>query len=282
MALFDIVIKNGMIVDGTRTPRLRADIGIKNGRIAEIGQLDASDAERVIDAGDCIVAPGFVDLHTHYDAQLFWDPYCTMSGWHGVTSVVIGNCGFGFAPVPPEMRERTMLSMTRVEAIPLDAMQAGMPWDWVTYPEFLDTIDAAPQGRQRAPLRAARPAAGLGAGPRRRQVRPGAHPRRDDASSRPCCTRRMDAGGCGWSAQRLPPDGGMANQRDFDGTPMPTDCMSDETRLEHGRGPRRAQRGLHADDLRDRQPQGRRAHFEELAEVSGRPMLYNVVVGHDR
>ena len=88
----------------------------------------------MIDAEGLIVAPGFVDLHTHYDAQVFWDPYCSLSGWHGVTSVVIGNCGFGFAPVAPEMRERAMLSMTRTEAIPLDAMRAGMPWDWVTLP----------------------------------------------------------------------------------------------------------------------------------------------------
>ena len=79
----------------------------------------------MIDAGGLIVAPGFVDLHTHYDAQLFWDPYCTLSGWHGITSVVIGNCGFGFAPVRPAERERAMLSMTRVEAIPMASMQAG-------------------------------------------------------------------------------------------------------------------------------------------------------------
>src|SRR6266581_9193735 len=144
MARFDRVIRGGMIVDGSRLPRFRGDIGIKDGRIAAIGQLRADEADEAIDADGLIVAPGFVDLHTHYDAQLFWDPYCSISSWHGVTSVVIGNCGFGFAPVRPESRERAMLTMTRTEAIPYDAMKAGLPWDWATYPEFLDAIDRVP------------------------------------------------------------------------------------------------------------------------------------------
>jgi hypothetical protein len=113
MDRFDTLIRGGMVIDGTRMPRLRADVGIRDGRIAAIGRLAGAAAEQVIDADGLIVAPGFIDLHTHYDAQVFWDPYCTLSGWHGVTSVVIGNCGFGFAPVRPEDRERAMLSMTR-------------------------------------------------------------------------------------------------------------------------------------------------------------------------
>src|SRR5437660_2365238 len=146
MAVFDTVLKDGMIIDGTRVPRLRGDLGIKDGRVAKIGRLRSRDADRVIDASDCVVAPGFVDLHTHYDAQIFWDPYCTLSSWHGVTSVVIGNCGFGFAPVRPELRERMMLSMTRVECIPYSTMKAGLPWDWVTFPQFLDSLDRQPKG----------------------------------------------------------------------------------------------------------------------------------------
>ena len=91
MAEFDLLIRGGMIVDGTRTPRYRADIGILDGRVAEIGHIEAHRGARVLEADGLIVAPGFVDLHTHYDAQLFWDPYCTLSGWHGITSVAIGN-----------------------------------------------------------------------------------------------------------------------------------------------------------------------------------------------
>ena len=109
MSKLDVVIKGGTVIDGLRTPRYKADVGIAGGRVVAIGRVDASDGREVIDASDRVVAPGFVDLHTHYDSQVFWDPWCTMSGWHGVTSVVIGNCGFGFAPCRPEDRERAML-----------------------------------------------------------------------------------------------------------------------------------------------------------------------------
>src|SRR6478735_8472885 len=128
---YDIVITNGTVVDGSGNPRIRADIAIRGDRIARIGRLSPADvagAARVVDATGLVVAPGFIDLHTHYDAQVFWDPYVTTSGWHGVTSVATGNCGFGFAPVRPEARERAMLSMTAVEAIPSETLRAGLPW----------------------------------------------------------------------------------------------------------------------------------------------------------
>src|SRR5271154_2387161 len=159
MAEFDLVIRDGMVVDGTRMPRFRGDVGIKDGRIAKIGHLRSTDAAQTADASGLIVAPGFVDLHTHYDAQLFWDPYCSISSWHGVTSVVIGNCGFGFAPVKPEMRDRAMLTMTRNEAVPLASMELGMPWDWVTYPEFLDSVDRHPKAMNILPFVALSPLA---------------------------------------------------------------------------------------------------------------------------
>jgi N-acyl-D-aspartate/D-glutamate deacylase len=94
-----------------------------------------------IDANGLIVAPGFVDLHTHYDAQVYWDPYCSISGWHGVTSVAIGNCGFGFAPCAPKDRDRSMLSLTRNEAIPYEPMKLGMLWDWETFPQYLNSLE---------------------------------------------------------------------------------------------------------------------------------------------
>ena len=228
MARFDRVIRGGMIVDGSRLPRFRGDIGIKDGVIAEIGQIGAGEADETIDAGGLIVAPGFVDLHTHYDAQLFWDPYCTLSGWHGITSVVIGNCGFGFAPVRPAERERAMLTMTRVEAIPMASMKAGMPWNWVTFPEFLDSVEAAPKAVNILPYVPISPlliwVMGFEAAKAGKLPTPEQH-----AEIRRLLHEAMDAGACGWSAQRMLPTGPAAVQRDYDGSAMPTDVMHDET-----------------------------------------------------
>ena len=142
----DIHITGGTIVDGTRVPRYRGDVWIKDGKISQLGGRATSPADTVIDATGKIVAPGFVDLHTHYDAQIRWDPWCTISGYHGVTSVVLGNCGFGFAPVKPDFRDRSMLTMTRTEAIPYDSMKIGMQWDWETIPEYLDSLDRQDKG----------------------------------------------------------------------------------------------------------------------------------------
>src|SRR5512139_2072136 len=115
MPQFDSVIRGGTVIDGTRLPRVRTDVGIRDGRVAKIGRIAAGEGARELDASGQIVAPGFVDLHCHYDAQIHWDPYCTISGWHGVTSLVMGNCGFGFAPVKPQDRDRAMQMMTRTE-----------------------------------------------------------------------------------------------------------------------------------------------------------------------
>ena len=141
MAEYDLVIRGGTIVDGSGIPRFRADIAVKNGRVARIsGRIPAGGA-REIDAGGCIVAPGAIDLHTHYDAQLNWDPYASLSGWFGVTSLTIGECGFGFAPTRAEDRELNMRMMDRIEAIPLESMRKGLRWDWETFPEYLDSLD---------------------------------------------------------------------------------------------------------------------------------------------
>ena len=135
MATYDTLIKGGTVVDGTGLPRHRSDVGIKDGRVTAVeSTIASSEATEVLDASGHIVAPGFIDLHTHYDSQIQWDPYCTISGWHGVTSVTLGNCGFGFAPVAPADRDRAMLMMSRNEAISLEAMQEGMLWDWETLP----------------------------------------------------------------------------------------------------------------------------------------------------
>src|SRR2546427_5117328 len=147
MPEYDMIIRNGTIVDGTgRLPAYRGDVAIKQGKIAMISGRIRASAPQELDATGCIIAPGAIDLHTHYDLQLNWEPYATMSGWHGVTSVTIGQCGFGFAPCRPEDREAAMRLMTRIEAIPLHTMELGLRWDWVTFPQWLDSLDSHPLG----------------------------------------------------------------------------------------------------------------------------------------
>ena len=170
-----------------------------------------------------IVAPGVVDLHTHYDSQLFWDPWCTMSGWHGVTSVVIGNCGFGFAPCKPEHRERTMLSLVRNEAVPLATMKAGMPFDWVTFKEYLDSVERTPKGVNVMSFVPLAPIYGYVVGADEAKQRAAT----DEELKEMCdlVIEGMEVGGCGISAQI---NGAVGNvQLDYDGTPMVTDCMSE-------------------------------------------------------
>ena len=142
---FDLVIRGGRIVDGTRMPAFNGDIAIKDGRIAEIGQVRGTGAQE-IDAQGLVVAPGFIDVHTHYDAQLNWDAYASQSCWHGITSIVVSACGFGFAPCKPADRERAMRRMTRVEAIPYESMKQGMRWDWVSQRDYLESLERAGLG----------------------------------------------------------------------------------------------------------------------------------------
>jgi len=135
--VLDLLIKNGALVDGTGAPTRRADVGIAGGRIAAVGKVSES-AKRTIDASDLVVAPGFIDPHTHYDAQICWDGALTPSSWHGVTSVVMGNCGVGIAPCRPAAREIAMRDLVNVEAIPFEVLNAGITWDWETFPQYMD------------------------------------------------------------------------------------------------------------------------------------------------
>ena len=201
MTDYDVLIKNGTIVDGTRVPRFKGDLWIKDGRIAQIGGRALGKAAKEIDAEGLIVAPGFVDLHTHYDAQIQWDPYCTISGWHGVTSVVLGNCGFGFAPVMPEGRDRAMLTMSRTEAIPFESMKEGMIWDWVTFPEWLETLARIPKGVNCLTYMPVAPLMTWVMGLEAAKTRPAT--RQEQAEMKSLLHEAMDAGACGFSVQRL-------------------------------------------------------------------------------
>ena len=137
--IHDLVIRNGTVVDGTGAPRRQADIAIDGAIITAVGAV-SGQGKKEIDASGHLVTPGWVDIHTHYDGQVSWDPYLSPSCWHGVTTVVMGNCGVGFAPVKPHFRERLINIMEGVEDIPGTALTEGITWEWETYPEYLDAL----------------------------------------------------------------------------------------------------------------------------------------------
>ena len=282
--VYDLVIRGGTIVDGTSIPRYTSDLAIKDGKIARIGGLRGATAKRVLDASGLIVAPGFVDLHTHYDAQIQWDPYCTVSSWHGVTSVVIGNCGFGFAPCAAndQDRDRLMLALTRNEAIPYEAMKAGMLWDWVSFPEFLDSIERIPKGVNvisyvpLAPIYAW--VMGYDEAKRRRP---------NGTELEEMCRLihvGMDAGGCGWSAQVMGPE---SVQRDYDGTPMITDLITGDELLAFASVLAEREEGSIELDYAAADQEGGPSDevsmewFERVARVSNRPVLHQAVSPKD-
>ena len=272
MADYDVLIKNGTIVDGLRMPAYRGDIGIRNGKIAAMGNV-GGDASRVIDATGLIVAPGFMDIHTHYDAALSgWDPYATLSGWHGVTTVAIGNCGFGFAPVRPEDRERAMLRMERTETIPLSIMQTGMRWDWVTFPEFLDSLDNHGLGVNAASLVPYSPLrAWVMGNEAARDPNYQAKPE-EVAQMKHLLREALEAGGFGFSATFS-----MAN-RDYDGGYLPTQVAPREEYLEMAAVLRDYNRGS-IEWTMGRALQGLKLDFLiELAKTSGRPLNWNAIV----
>ena len=142
----DLLITGGTVVDGSGLPPFQADIAVQGGRIAAIGKLKGQAARETLDAEGHIVSPGFVDGHTHMDAQIFWDPLGTPSCWHGVTSVVMGNCGFTLAPCAEKDKHLVFSNLERAEDISPDAMAAGIPWSWETFPEYIETLEALPKG----------------------------------------------------------------------------------------------------------------------------------------
>ena len=142
--MYDLIIKNGTIIDGTGKDRYAADIAVKDGKIAKIGEI-TEHADKEIDVEGKLVTPGWVDVHTHYDGQATWDPLLAPSSWHGVTTVVMGNCGVGFAPVKPKDRDFLIELMEGVEDIPGAALSEGIDWQWESFPEYLDALDAFPR-----------------------------------------------------------------------------------------------------------------------------------------
>ena len=141
--MFDVVLKGGEVIDGTGTKRFRNDVGIVNDRVTAIGNLDTVETQKSIDISGKVVSPGFVDVHTHLDAQVFWDGTLSPSPLHGVTSVIGGNCGFTIAPLSddPAVGDYLMRMLSRVEGIPLECLQEGVPWNWKTTAEYFEAME---------------------------------------------------------------------------------------------------------------------------------------------
>ncbi len=286
MPQFDTVIKGGTIVDGTKVPRYQADLGIKDGKVAEIGKISSSDAKKEVDASGHIVAPGFIDLHTHYDAQLHWDPYCTIGSWHGVTTVTIGNCGFGFAPLRPQDADRAMLALSRTEAIPLEPMRVSMKVDWETFPQYMDRLSRMPLGVNVSHLFPLAPAVAyvMGGFDDAKKRFPN---KEEMATITGLYKEAVQAGAAGWSAQRLVPESRVSVQRDYDGTPMITDILPDEFYMDMAKAMNEVGEGC----IQFTQSGASESSFgveddfkflEKMTKTAGRPLLYNALLISDK
>lgn len=277
MGRYHLLVRNCTLIDGTGRPRVAADLGIRDGRIEKIATaLPADAAAQCIEAHGAIVAPGVIDPHTHYDAQIHWDPYCTSSGWHGHTTVGVGNCGFGFAPCAPDSRERYMRIMENTEQVPLEALRRGLPWNWETFPEWMERMRALPKGVNVAsylPLNSLMMyVMGYEAAKRR-----GATPN-ERARMRDLLHEAMDAGAIGFGLSHL---NERNSHKDCDGTPMPTDMMHIEDAFCLAEVLR--ERGQGVIQCLCEIPGGgtNRATAEELARRSRRPVLHNIIAPFD-
>ena len=279
MAVYDLIVRNGYIIDGTGAAGYYADIGVQGGRISEIGNLRGVVAKEEIEASGMVVAPGHITQHTHYDAMLFWNPYCSNSGENGVTTVVNANCGFGFAPVRAADRERTMQMMETTEQIPVRHQQAAMSWDWETFPEYLERVKALPKGLNVFSYLPLNPLLVYVMGIE------GAKSRKPTASEiaemHRLINEAMDAGALGISLSAMGYDGN--SHLDFDGTAMPTDAMEIESLIEIGRAVANRGEGINQ-MLTNIVSYGPREFTERMAEMakgSGARVIHNILITAD-
>jgi len=264
----DLVIRNGLLVDGSGSPPREADVGVKDGAVAAIGRALERGTEE-IDARGKLVTPGFVDVHTHYDGQATWDNRMQPSSWHGVTTVVMGNCGVGFAPCRPDDHERLIKLMEGVEDIPFPVLAEGLPWNWESFPEYLDALQSR---RFDVDIGTQLPHAALRVYVmgQRGADREAATRAEIDAMAA-IAKRAVEAGTLGFSTSRT------LNHRTADGQPTPTLTASEDELTGIAMGLAAAQSGVlqFVSDFSD--PEAEFAMLRRIVEKSGRPLSFSLV-----
>jgi N-acyl-D-aspartate/D-glutamate deacylase len=265
---FDLVIRGGTVVDGSGGERFEGDVAISGGRIAAVGAVRGGGAEE-IDARGKLVTPGFVDIHTHYDGQVTWDDRLQPSSWHGVTTVVMGNCGVGFAPCRADDRDRLIRLMEGVEDIPFPVLAEGLPWNWRSFPDYLDALEAR---RTDIDFAAQLPHAALRVnvmGERGANREPATAA--DIAAMAEQARAAMRAGALGFTTSRT------LNHRTSDGQPTPTLTAAEDELQGIAQGLKRAGAGVlqFVSDFPD--PANEFGLMRRLVERSGRPLSFSLV-----
>jgi N-acyl-D-amino-acid deacylase len=275
---YDIIIKGGTLIDGTNTPRKVTDIGIRDGRIAKVGGLNGASGARVVDASGRIVAPGVIDVHTHYDAAIFWDPYCTPSGYHGMTTAIVSNCGFGFAPCKQDKatQERYMGMMETTEQIPTAALREALPFNWESFPEWLDVVRRLDKGINVAsyvPLNSLMIYV-MGSVEDARDRLP---TEAELAEMKRLLREALEAGAIGFAFSKL----NEFNSHKDHGKPMPTDAADESTAYALAEVLREMDYGIIQSLVYLPMAINNNHIAEKLARISGRPVVQNILVPFD-
>ncbi|HPU17035.1 MAG TPA: amidohydrolase family protein, partial [Polymorphobacter sp.] len=264
---YDLVIRGGTIIDGSGGDRFTGDVAVADGRIVAVGTVSGQGAEE-IDARGMLVTPGFIDVHTHYDGQASWDERLQPSSWHGVTTVISGNCGVGFAPCKPQDHDRLIRLMEGVEDIPFPVLTEGLPWNWESFPDYLDAIGARrfdidiglqlPHAALRVFVMGER-------GANREPATP-----TDINAMAAIAKRAVDAGALGFSTSRT------LNHRTSDGQPTPTLTAAEDELMGIAMGLKAAGKGVlqFVSDFAD--PVEEFAMFRRLCAASGRPLSFSL------